>query len=330
MECNEDAGVSCTPKGAEKTMNLCLMPQPIHASGVAILQNAGLQPLIGEEACALANPEQVVAGIFRSTRFDRAQMQRFQNLRVIGVHGAGVDNIDLAAARDFAIPVFNTPGLNARSVAEHAITLMFALSKQLLASDQAARAGNMAFRFHAQLRELQGLTLGLVGFGAIGRATGLLAVALGMHVQVFARSATEEQLGALGMRPADSLKALLTGSDIVSLHLPAVPLTFQLIGREQLSWMKPSALLINTGRAALVDEVALIDALQSGVIAGAALDVYAFDQMPGDYPLLQLPNVLLTPHTAGSTEQSLIRLATAVTQGVIHVLAGGEPQNRVV
>jgi D-3-phosphoglycerate dehydrogenase len=310
-------------------MNQCLMPQPIHASGIEILRTAGLEPLIGEEACQLADPQRVVAGIFRSTRFGRPEMERFKNLRVIGVHGAGFDNIDLQAARDFDIPVFNTPGRNARSVAEHAITLMFALSKQLLQSDQAARAGDVAFRFRAQLRELHGQTLGLVGFGAIGKATGALAVALGMQVQVFARSATPEHLQALGMQRADSLSALLQSSDIVSLHLPSVPQTYHLISAQQLREMKPTALLINTGRAPLVDEAALIDALQTGVIAGAGLDVYAFDSMAADYPLLHLPNVLLTPHTGASTEQSLVRMANAVTQGVVHVLAGGEPQDRL-
>ncbi|MHC8286978.1 hydroxyacid dehydrogenase [Pseudomonas sp. XS1P51] len=311
-------------------MNQCLMPQPIHASGLAILRAAGLNPLVGEEACHLADPDKVVAGIFRSSQFGRPEMERFKKLRVIGVHGVGVDNIDLTAARELNITVFNTPGRNARSVAEHAVTLMFALSKQLLQSDQAARAGDMAFRFRAQLRELHGQTLGLVGFGAIGKATGALAIALGIQVQVFARSATTEQLAALGMGRADSLKALLNASDIVSLHLPSLPQTYHLIGREQLRWMKPEALLINTGRAPLIDEVALIEALQSGVIAGAGLDVYAYDSMPTDYPLLHVPNVVLTPHTGASTEQSLIRMAAAVTQGVVDVLAGKVPEDRVV
>jgi D-3-phosphoglycerate dehydrogenase len=330
MECNVNAIVPTQLKTGETTMNQCLMPQPIHASGIAILQAAGLEPVIGEDAYSKADPERVVAGIFRSTLFGRTEMERFKKLRVIGVHGVGVDNIDLVAAQELVIPVFNTPGRNAHSVAEHVVGLMFALSKQLLVSDQAARAGNMAFRFDAQLRELRGLTLGLVGFGAIGRATGTLAIALGMQVQVFSRSATHEQLSALGMQRADSLKNLLGDSDIVSLHLPALPQTFQIIGREQLSWMKPSAVLINTGRAPLIDEAALIGALQTGVIAGAGLDVYAFDQMPADYPLLHLPNVVLTPHTGGSTQQALMRLANDVTHGVLKVLAGGEPDDRVV
>jgi D-3-phosphoglycerate dehydrogenase len=314
----------------EKTMNQCLMPQPIHASGIAILRAAGLESVIGEDAYLKADPEQVVAGIFRSTPIGRTEMERFKKLRVIGVHGVGFDNIDLEAARDHSITVFNIPGRNAHSVAEHVLGLMFALSKQLLASNLAARAGNIAFRYDARLFELHGQTLGLVGFGAIGRATGMLAVALGMQVKVFARSATHEQLSALGMQRADSLQALLAESDIVSLHLPALPQTYHLMGREQLSWMKPSAFLINTGRAPLIDESALIDALQTGVIAGAGLDVYAFDQMPTDYPLLQLPNVVLTPHTGGSTQQSLIRMATDVTRGVLDVLAGGEPENRLI
>lgn len=316
-------------RNCERTMNQCLMPQPIHPTGITHLQAAGLEPVIGEQAFAVADPDRVVAGIFRSTPFGRTEMERFKNLRVIGVHGAGFDNIDLNAARELGVTVFNIPGRNARSVAEHVLGLIFALSKQLLASDRAARAGNMAFRFDARLHELHGRTLGLVGFGAIGRATGVLAVALGMRVQVFARSADAGQLAALGMQRADSLKALLSGSDIVSLHLPAVPQTYQMISHEQLGWMKPGALLINTGRAPLIDEPALIEALQAGVIAGAGLDVYAFDQMPADYPLLHLPNVVLTPHTGGSTQESLIRMAADVTQGVLDVLAGHEPQDRL-
>jgi D-3-phosphoglycerate dehydrogenase len=310
-------------------MNQCLMPQPIHPSGIEILRAAGLEAVIGDHAYEQADPERVVAGIFRSTPFGRPELERFIKLRVIGVHGAGFDNIDLEAARDFNIPVFNTPGRNARSVAEHAIMLMLALNKQLLPSNQAAKAGNMAFRFGAQLRELHGQTLGLVGFGAIGKATAALALALGMQVQVLSRSTPLAQLSASGMLRAESLEALLASSDIVSLHVPSVAQTHHLIGAEQLRQMKPSALLINTGRAPLIDEAALILALQAGVIAGAGLDVYAFDNMPADYPLLHLPNVLLTPHTGASTEQSLIRMATSVTQGVIHVLAGGEPQDRL-
>jgi D-3-phosphoglycerate dehydrogenase len=330
MECNANAIVVTQLKTGERTMNQCLMPQPIHASGIAILRAAGLDPVLGEDAYDAADPERVVAGIFRSTPFSRTDMERFRHLRVIGVHGVGFDNIDLVAARERGITVFNIPGRNARSVAEHVLGLMFALNKQLLASDQAARAGNMGFRFHADLRELHGQTVGLVGFGAIGRATGMLAVALGMQVKVFARSATEQQLTALGMQRAESLQALLGGSDIVSLHLPALPETNQLIGREQLGWMKPSAFLINTGRAQLIDEAALIEALQAEVIAGAGLDVYAYDQMPADYPLLHLPNVVLTPHTGGSAQQSLVRMATDVTHGVLDALAGGEPENRLV
>lgn len=311
-------------------MKQCLIPQPIHASGLALLEQAGIEPVIGEAALELADPQRVVAGIFRASPFTRTDMERFKNLRVIGVHGVGVDNIDLPAASERAIAVFNTPGRNTRSVAEHAMALIFALSKQLLASDQASRAGDMNFRYRARLTELEGATLGLIGFGAIGKATGALALALGMRVQVFARSATVEQLQALGMARADSLEALLESSDIVSLHLPSVPQTYHLIGARELSLMQPHALLINTGRGSLIDEPALIQALQQGTIGGAGLDVFASDDMPAHYPLLALPNVLLTPHTGASTEQSLVRMATAVVAGVLQVLAGDEPADRVV
>lgn len=297
----------------------CLIPQPIHESGLQKLRDNGIEPLIGEAACASAPVDQVVAAIYRSGQFSRTRMVQLPALRAIAVHGVGIDGIDLDAANELGVAVFNTPGANNRSVAEHALGLMFALTKRIPESDQAVRKGEFSFRFTGGLRELFGATLGVVGYGAIGQMTAQMAQAMGMRVQVLTRRSAEE-LAALGLEKAASLESLLASSDIVSLHAPSLPETRHLIGEQQLKQMKLSAYLINTSRGALVDEEALIAALQQGEIAGAGLDVFAVEPLPASSPLTQLSNVVLTPHSAASAEQALMRMASAAVTGVLDIL----------
>ncbi len=297
----------------------CLIPQPIHESGLQKLRDNGIEPLIGEAACASAPVDQVVAAIYRSGQFSRTRMVQLPALRAIAVHGVGIDGIDLDAANELGVAVFNTPGANNRSVAEHALGLMFALTKRIPESDQAVRKGEFSFRFTGGLRELFGATLGVVGYGAIGQMTAQMAQAMGMRVQVLTRRSAEE-LAALGLEKAASLESLLASSDIVSLHAPSLPETRHLIGEQQLKQMKSSAYLINTSRGALVDEEALIAALQQGEISGAGLDVFAVEPLPASSPLTQLSNVVLTPHSAASAEQALMRMASAAVTGVLDIL----------
>ncbi|WAT01731.1 hydroxyacid dehydrogenase [Rouxiella chamberiensis] len=297
----------------------CLIPQPIHLSGLQQLRENGIEPLVGEAVCEDARAENVVAAIYRSGQFSRTRMVQLPNLRAIAVHGVGIDGIDLAAASALGIVVFNTPGANNRSVAEHALGLMFALTKRLPAADSAVRKGEFSFRFQGGLSELFGATLGIVGFGAIGQIVATLAQAMGMRVQVLTRRSAEE-LAALGLHKAHSLQSLLAESDIVSLHAPSLPETQNLIGAAELALMKKSAFLINTSRGALIDEPALIHALQNAEIAGAGLDVFAVEPLPASSPLTTLPNVVLTPHAAASAEQALMRMASAAVSGVIETL----------
>lgn len=181
--------------------------------------------------------DQVVAAIYRSGQFTRTEMAQLPFLCAIGVHGVGVDGIDVDAADALGIAVFNTPEMNTCSVAEHALALMFALTKRIPAADSALRAGHFAFKYEGGLRELQGALLGVVGFGAIGRATAALARGLGMQVQVLTRRPAAD-IAALGFTKADSLPALLANSDIVSLHLPSLPETRHIIDAQALAQMK--------------------------------------------------------------------------------------------
>jgi D-3-phosphoglycerate dehydrogenase len=225
--------------------------------------------------------------------------------------------------------VVNTPDVNARSVAEHAIALTFALAKAIPAADAATRSGDDAFKYRARLTELDGLAFGIVGFGAIGRITAKLAQALGMRVSAFSRSRPDADFTEAGIERAPDLRHLLARSDVVSLHLPLVPDTRGLIGAAELALMKPGAILINTGRGGLVDEGALAVALEAGDLGGAGLDAFAIEPLPTGSPLARLSNVVLSPHVAGSTVQALERMAELSARQVVDVLSGRRPAHPV-
>jgi D-3-phosphoglycerate dehydrogenase len=247
-------------------------------------------------------------------------------LRAIANHGVGVDKLDVAAATRLGIPVCNTPGANTVSVAEHAIALTLALAKQVVPGDAAARRGDFDFRYRARFAELAGKRFGVVGYGQIGREAARIAgQGLGMQVDVYSPSADPLVVAAMGGRKVASLEELLADADVVSLHLPSRADTVGLIGRDALARMKPTALLINTGRGDAVDEGALAEALAAGTIAGAGLDVFRAEPLPAGHPFLALGNVLLSPHTASSTEECLERMAVTVAGQVIATLAGQVP-----
>ena len=310
----------------------CLIVQPIHPAGLERLSEAGLQPRLASatDAATLAREAaDCIAVVTRNIGFPAQAIAAAPHLRVIGVHGAGTDPVAVPEATHAGIAVVNTPGANARSVAEHAVALMFALAKALPAADRAVRTGNFGFKYDAGLVELQGRTFGAIGFGQIGRATAQLAAGLGMRVIAYGPSRPNADFAAVPAERVDTIAAVLEHADIVSLHLPLTAQTHRLIGRAELARMKPDAFLINTSRGGLIDEPALIAALEAGSIRGAGLDVFASEDMPADHPLLRQPRAILTPHVAGSTTACLVRTAEAVTKQVIDVLAGQRPASLV-
>ncbi|MBE7245556.1 MAG: hydroxyacid dehydrogenase [Actinomycetospora chiangmaiensis] len=306
----------------------CLIVQPIHAAGLDRLRAAGLEPrpARGTDAETLARDvEGCVAVITRNTGFPAEAIAAAADLRVIGVHGTGTDHVAKAAATGAGIVVVNTPGANAVSVAEQTLALIFALAKALPGADRSVRQGDDSFKFTTRLVELAGLTLGLVGFGAIGQSTARLGAALGLRVLAYGPSRPETEFATVGALRATSVEAVLAEADIVSLHLPLTASTRGLIGREQLARMKRGAFLINTSRGGLIDEAALVEALEAGTIAGAGLDVTAQEPLPVGHPLARQERVILTPHVGGSTEAALIRTAETAAARVIDVLAGRHP-----
>jgi len=261
---------------------------------------------------------QYEAVVVRSATKIRADaIARADRLKVIGRAGAGLDNIDVVAAQERGIQVVNCPDANTRAVAEHTLALILGLARRLPRADMSMKEGRWE---KSQLlgTGLAGKTLGIIGFGRIGREVAIRAQAFGMKVLVNQRRPTPE-LNLEARVEAVDLVELLKRSDFVTLHVPAKPETERLIGLEQLALMKPTAYLINTARGSVIDENDLLEALDKGLIAGAALDVFASEPAI-DSKLAQHARVVATPHIAASTEDAQTLAATTVAEKILEVI----------
>ena len=255
-------------------------------------------------------------------------MDSAPQLKVIGRHGVGVDNIDVEAATKRGIYVVNTPGVNDKAVAEHAVGLMLAISKRLVKADHAIRNGYWDFRYDDYGQEMGGRTLGVVGLGNIGgRVAEICHHAFNMKIlycDEIMKPEVERNLSATKVELAE----LFSSSDYISLHVPALPSTFHLIDANTIGLMKKSAFLINTSRGPVVDTDALCAALKAERIAGAALDVYEEEPLPGDREILTLPNTVLTPHIASHTEEAMMAMSMVV-KDIMRVIQGEPPKHPV-
>jgi glycerate dehydrogenase len=255
-------------------------------------------------------------------------IERLPRLRYIGVLATGYNIVDVVAARERNIPVCNVPSYASRSVAQMVFAHLLNLTQRVADHGRGVAAGrwsrNLDFCYwDSALVELAGLTMGLVGFGRIGKATADIALAMGMNVLACDKTPVVHP----GVRFVD-LDDLFRQSDVVSLHCPLTPETQNLVNAERLATMKRSAYLINTSRGPLIDERTLADALHAGKIAGAGLDVLSTEPPPLDNPLLTAPNCCITPHIAWATHAARARLLDIAVQNVRAFLAG-TPQNVV-
>ena len=256
-------------------------------------------------------------------------MDHLPRCRSITRYGIGVDNIDVPAATERGIWVTNVPGFCAHEVAEHTLAFVLSFVRRLRRLDSSVRSGQWeTIGLMRPTRRMSSLTLGLVGFGQVARAAATYARGFGMRVVATAPRTTAETMAGYEATKV-SLDDLLAESDFVSLHLPVTAETRQLIDARRLGLMKPSAYLLNTSRGALVDESALIEALRTGRIAGAGLDVLAKEPPAPDNPLLAMDNVIITPHASYYSDDSLAFLQTAVAEEAIRVLSGERPLNPV-
>jgi D-3-phosphoglycerate dehydrogenase len=259
--------------------------------------------------------------IASSEHYSREVIEQLPGLRAISRIGTGADSIDVPAATESGIAVTVLPGINSSSVAEFALALVLSLNRNLgalgTASDAAPSATPVGY-------DLADQTVGLLGFGSIGQALALRLRAFGGRVIAHDVAVGEDKMRALGVTPV-SQGELLAQADVLSLHVPLMPATRGLIGRTELLAMKAGALLINTARGGLVDEDALLEALQNGHLRGAGLDVTATEPLPSTHPLRQLPQVLITPHVAAFTIGTAARGLRAAIDNLSTIARGGLP-----
>ena len=255
--------------------------------------------LPGSEAALIERirDAEIVINIRSSCRFTESVFAQCGRMRLLSLWGTGTDNVDLGAAARHGVTVTNTPGVAAISIAEHCLALLLAAARRIPLSDSEVRQGRWPRGEGAQLG---GKTLGIVGLGAIGRRFAQLGAAIGMGVIAW----TMHPNPALGFELV-SLERLLAESDVVSLHLRLSDQTRGMIGEAEFARMKPSAILINTARGPIVNEAAMVEALSTGRIAAAGLDVFEVEPLPAGHALTRLPNVILTAHSAGVTPEAL-------------------------
>jgi D-3-phosphoglycerate dehydrogenase len=306
----------------------------IHEAGMDILR---AQPGITFEI--MANPAEpdiltlapvADAIIVRTTKLTAAAIDAAPKLKIVSRHGVGYDNVDMAALDRRGIPLTLVGNVNALSVAEHTLFMMLTIAKEAIAYDRATRDGNWKLRDSFRATELSGKTLLLLGFGRIGREVAKRAQAFGMTVLAYDPYVRDAAMSAARVQPIPKLEDAIPVADFISVHLPMTPETKGIISAPQLATMKKSAIVISTARGGLVDEAALADALRSGQIRAAGLDVFVDEPPAADNPLLKLDNVLLSPHIAGLTEECAMRMAVVAARNALAGLDGNLDAELVV
>lgn len=309
--------------------------------GIQKLKEAGFDIEINEEGRALSKKEIIetlttgqhdaLLSMLTDT-IDKEVLSASPNLKIVANYAVGYDNIDLEAAKEAGVTITNTPGVLTNAVAEHTIALMFAITRRIAEADTFIREGGwQAWEPELLLgAELAGKTLGLIGTGRIGTRVGRIAhQGLGMGIiynDLEQSTILEKETDA---QYAQSLDVLLPNVDIVSIHVPLTEKTHHIIGKEELGAMKKTAYLINTARGPVIDERALVKALQEGTIAGAALDV--FENEPELTPgLTSLDNVILTPHLGSASREAREQMGELAAQSITDMLNGIEPKNKVI
>ena len=303
-----------------------LISDKLESPGLDLLRQAGIEldERTGLKGDALIEAVRAADGVIvrSATKITAAELENPGKLRVIVRAGVGVDTIDVAAATRKGILVMNTPGGNTVSTAEQTVTLMMALARHTAAADATLRAGKWD-RNKFVGTQLAGKTLGVVGLGRIGREVARRAAGLDMKVLGFDPFLSPAAAAQMGIEATSSLDELLPRIDFVTVHTPLTDETRNLIGAAQLAKMRPGSRVINCARGGIINEDALVEALTSGHLAGAALDVFVQEPPPVDHPLLKLPNVVVTPHLGASTIEAQVSVAREAAQLLIDYLTRG-------
>ena len=301
-----------------------LLLQPIHHAGLALLQaRSDVEIAIATSQDALIREvHDAHAIIARAPPVTRAIIDAAGELCVVSRHGVGYDSVDVARLTERGIPLTITIHGNALSVAEHTLYLILALAKRGFAFDQAVGRGNFDIRATLRGTDIAGKSLLILGFGRTGTRVASFACAFDMKVFVYDPYIDQLLITSSGYSRVDDYFSVLPDMDMVTLHCPLTEETRAMISEQELDAMKPSAYLVNCARGGIVDERALCTALESKSIAGAGLDVFVSEPLPGDNPLLALDNLITSPHVAGVTLEASMRMATGAAANVLAAFDG--------
>jgi len=305
-------------------MDKVVISHPLYKDGMALLEGKVelCIPNDGDSDRIIDSLIDADAYILRIGKIDRKAIEQCKKLKVITRPGVGYDSVDVEAATERGIPVVLCPSANARAVAEHTVSLMFACAKNIVESVVETKKGNFGIRNRYAAVDILDKTLVVLGFGNIGRQVAGLCSALGMKIGVYDPFVKKEVADELGYAYYTDMLEALTTADFVSLHMPSMPSTRGMISTEQFRTMKNTAFFLNAARGDVVDEPALIDALKNGEIAGAGLDVLVEEPFPADHPFMTMPNVVLTPHMAAQSQETVSKLVTMAAEGTLAVLRG--------
>ena len=310
-----------------------LVPEVVNSSGLELLQAAGfaVKCISSTRKEVLIQELQGCDGVIvRVAGMDAEVLAANPQLKVIGKHGVGVDNIDLDFCRTHGIAVVNTPYANSLSVAEHTLALMLACAKQINCKAACYRLEDFGVKDRMPGGEISGKVLGLIGFGNIAsKVASIAANGFGMTVLAY-DPFLPEGVQPNGVEILHSAERVFRNADVISIHIPATEQTLNSIGAREFGWMKPSAVFINTARGAVVDEAALIEALRTKQIGAAGLDVSNPEPARRDNPLHSMDNVIMTPHCAGVTLDSMRRMSQDVAKGLMEAFDGNKPTWPVV
>ena len=307
----------------EQRRQRILIADPVAPEGIELLRSVGeVDVKTGQQADSLvASIENYDALVVRSeTKVTRAIIEAGTRLQVIGRAGVGVDNIDLEAATERGVIVVNAPQGNTIAAAEHTIALLMALARHIPQADASMRGGNWDRKTYVGT-EVRGKTLGVIGLGPIGSEVARRGLGLDMRVLAHDPYVAEERIRSLGAETAD-FEGLIATSDFISVHVPMTAATKGMLGSEQFARMKDGVRILNVARGGIVDEAALAAAVQSGKVAGAAIDVYTAEPVVQENPLLGDPRIITTPHLGASTAEAQERVAVDVAEQIVDVLSG--------
>ena len=310
-----------------------IVPEHIDESGIKVLEASNLVETIYYDDKPVSpdvyagDLKETFAVLVRIKDFNREMIQSAPNLKIIAKHGVGVDNIDVATATERKIPVTITSTGNSDAVADHALGFMLSLSRNLPKADSDLKSGQFTRREHYTGFELGGKTVGIVGLGRIGtRVAKRCAQGFGMKVIAYDPFIDSDYAEKHHAELLDDLEALLKTSDYVTIHTPLTELTENMIGEKELQSMKPDAFILNTARGGIINESDLYKALKNKWIRGAGLDAYVKEPpLPDENPLLELDNIMVTPHIAGGTKEAAVKMATHAAEEILRVLKGQQP-----